>query len=407
MRRVAVTGIGIVSCLGNDAASVIHHLRHGISGVSFQADYEEHGLRSRVAGVPDLSQAPVVPRKWRRFMADGALYAYHAMCNAVLDAGLSAQALSHPRTGLIVGSGVGSLLAHSIAVNTLKTKGVGKVGPYSVPKIMGSTASANLATVFGIQGLSFTLASACASSGHAIGIAADLIRWGRQDVVFAGGAEEVAWTSAMPFDAMGVLSSAYPNSEASRPYDSTRDGFVIAGGAGFLVLEEWERAVQRGATVYAELTGYGASSDGVDMVNPDPEGAARAMRQAIEEAGHDIDYINTHATSTTVGDLNELHAIRMVFGQRMPLISSTKGLSGHAIGAAAVHEAIYGLLMMQEGFVAGSAHITQLDPACVDFPIVQASIPQQINAFLSNSFGFGGTNVSLVFKRVLGCPVQA
>jgi 3-oxoacyl-[acyl-carrier-protein] synthase-1 len=400
MRRVAVTGLGIVSCLGNDLSRVAQALQRGHSGLAVQSSFIENGLRSHVAGVPDLSSEPEIPRRGRRFMADSAAYAYHAMKKAMHDSGFVEQDLDNPRLGLIVGSGVGSLLEHVHAMRVLGTKGVEKIGPYSVPKVMGSTASANLAALFGIQGVSFTLSSACASSGHALGLAADYIRWGKQDVIFAGGSEEVAWTSAALFDAMGVLSLAYQNETASRPYDVARDGFVIAGGAGFLVLEEWEHAVRRGANIYAELTGYGACSDGGDMVNPDPLGAARAMRQALQEAGHAVDYINSHATSTPIGDISELKAIEQVFGAQAPLISSTKGVSGHAIGAAAVHEVIYSLLMQKQRFIAGTANVEQLDPVCSGLPILLDTVQQPIHAFMCNSFGFGGTNVSLVFRGV-------
>ena len=399
MRRVAVTGLGIVSCLGNDLETVAEHLRQGHSGISFQPEYAQRGFRCQVAGIPDISQELPVPRKWRRFMADGALFAYHAMHKAVQDAGLTTQQVSSPRSGLIIGSGVGSPLELSHVIDVVRAKGLSKVPPYGAPRIMGSSASANLATVFGIQGLSFTVASACASSGHSIGLAADQIRSGRQDIMFAGGAEEVAWTTVFPFDAMGVLSTAYQDHTASRPYDAGRDGFVISGGAGLIVLEDWAHAVQRKARIYAELTGVGLASDGYDMVQPDPSGAVRTMRMALAEAGHAIDYINTHATSTVAGDISELTAIKTVFEKHMPLISSTKGLSGHAIGAAAVHEAIYGLLMTRDGFVAGCANVQTLDQACDGFPIAQASVKQTIQAFMSNSFGFGGTNASLVFKQ--------
>jgi 3-oxoacyl-[acyl-carrier-protein] synthase-1 len=399
MRRVAITGLGIVSCMGNELGEVSKCLRQATPGIRFQQEYADLGLRSHVAGVPDISAEPQVPRKWRRFMADNALYAYHAMRRAIQDAGLEERALASPRIGIIVGSGVGSPLEHAQSVDTMRTKGAGKVLSYAVPRIMGSTASANLATAFGLQGVSFSVSSACASAGHSLGLAADQIRWGKQDIVFAGGSEEVAWTTTMPFDAMGALSSAYQDHTASRPFDAGRDGFVIAGGAGILVLEEWERARQRGARIYAELTGHGASTDGVDMVNPQSEGAARAMRMALIEAGHEVDYINAHATSTPVGDISELLAIHDVFGSSVPPISSTKGLSGHPIAAAAAHEAIFGLLMMQDDFIAGCANIEKLDPACASFPIICQSMEHRIDSFLSNSFGFGGTNVSLVFRR--------
>lgn len=400
MRRVAVTGLGIVSCLGNDLETVADQLRRGHSGIKFQPDYAQRGFKCQVAGIPDISHEPEVPRKWRRFMADGALFAYHAMHKASQDAGLTPQQMSSPRVGLIIGSGVGSPLELALVIDVLRARGLSKVPPYAAPRIMGSTASANLATAFGIQGLSLTVASACASSGHSIGLAADQIRSGRQDMMFAGGAEEVAWTSIFPFDAMGVLSTAYQDQTASRPYDAGRDGFVISGGAGLIVLEDWTHAVKRKARIYAELTGVGLSSDGYDMVHPDPRGAVRTMRMALAEANHAIDYINTHATSTIAGDLSELAAIKTVFEEHIPLISSTKGSSGHAIGAAAVHEAIYSLLMMRDGFVAGCSNIQTLDQACDGFPIVQTSLSHPIKSFMSNSFGFGGTNASLVFRQV-------
>ncbi|HJV92853.1 MAG TPA: beta-ketoacyl synthase N-terminal-like domain-containing protein, partial [Azonexus sp.] len=308
--------------------------------------------------------------------------------------------ISTPRTGLIVGSGVGSPFEHSLAVDTLRSKGIGKVLPYGVPRIMGSTTSACLSTAFGIQGVSYSMSSACATAAHCIGHATELIQFGKQDVVFAGAGEEVCWTTTMPFDAMGALSTNYSDGTASRPYDINRDGFVIAGGAGILVLEELEHARRRGARIYAEVAGYGACSDGLDMVTPSPEGAARAMRLALAEAGGGIDYINTHATSTRLGDIGELAAICEVFGNKVPLISSTKGLTGHPIAAAAAHEAIYSLLMLEREFVAGCANLEQPDPACAGLPILRRSIDRRIDAFMSNSFGFGGTNASLIFRRV-------
>lgn len=405
MRRVVVTGLGIVSCIGNDLDTVELALREGRSGVRYIPEYAGLGLRSCVAGVPDISGEAPVDRKIRRFMGDAALYAYHAMRKALADSGLAQEAVSTPRTGLIVGSGVGSPFEHSIAVDTLRTRGIGKVLPYGVPRIMGSTTSACLSTAFGIQGASYSMSSACATAAHCIGHAAELIQFGKQDTVIAGAAEEVRWTTTMPFDAMGALSTTVNDGTASRPYDVSRDGFVIAGGAGILVLEELEQARRRGARIYAEVAGYGACSDGLDMVTPSPEGAARAMRLALAEAGGSVDYINTHATSTRLGDVSELAAIREVFGDLasgMPLISSTKGLTGHPIAAAAAHEAIYSLLMLDREFIAGCANLDQPDPACAGLPILRQSIDRRIDACMSNSFGFGGTNASLVFRRLQG-----
>ena len=400
MRRVAVTGMGIVSCLGNDPDTVTQALRQGSSGIRYVPQYAEFGLRSCVAGIPDISAEPPVDRKIRRFMGDAALYAHHAMRRALADANIDQATLSTPRTGLIVGSGVGSLFEHSAAADTLRAKGIGKVLPYGVPRIMGSTTSACLSTAFGIQGASYSISSACATAAHCIGHAAELIRFGKQDTVIAGGAEEVCWTSTMHFDAMGALSSTFNDATASRPYDTRRDGFVIAGGAGILVLEELQQARQRGAHIHAEIVGYGACSDGLDMVTPSPEGAARAMRLALAEAGGSVDYINTHATSTRLGDIGELAAIREVFGKAVPLISSTKGLTGHPIAAAAAHEAVYSLLMLEREFIAGCANLNEPDPACAGLPILRQSIDRRIDTFMSNSFGFGGTNASLIFRRV-------
>lgn len=400
MRRVAVTGIGLVSCLGNDAQAVESALREGRSGVRHVPAYAELGLRSCVAGLPDLRGEPPVDRKIRRFMGDAALYAYHATRRALADSGLETPAIAHRRTGLVVGSGVGSPYEHLEAVETLRQRGVGKVPPYCVPRVMGSTTSACLSTAFGIRGASYSMTSACATSAHCIGHAAELIQFGKQDIVIAGGAEEVRWTSTVLFDAMGALATARQDGTASRPYDTGRDGFVIAGGAGILILEELECARRRGARIYAELAGYGACSDGLDMVTPSPDGAARAMRLALDDAGGSVDYINTHATSTRLGDVAELAAIREVFGDAVPAISSTKGLTGHPIAAAAAHEAIYSLLMLDGGFLAGCAHIDELDPACNGLPIVERTEARRIDSFMSNSFGFGGTNASLVFRRL-------
>lgn len=400
MRRVVVTGMGIVSCLGNDPDSVERSLREGRSGIRHVPEYAELGLRSCVAGIPDVDKEPPVDRKMRRFMGDAALYAYHAMRRAVDDAGLEPSQVSHPRTGLIVGSGVGSPFEHVTAADNLRNFGLSKVLPYTVPRVMGSTASACLSTAFSILGTSFSLTSACATSAHCMGQAGELIRFGKQDVVFAGGAEEVKWTSTSLFDAMGALSTAYNDPTASRPFDVGRDGFVIAGGAGILVLEELEHARRRGARIHGELVGYGACCDGLDMVTPSSEGAARAMRLALADAGRPVDYINAHATSTPLGDASELKAIREVFGGEVPLISSTKGLSGHAIAASGAHEAIFSLLMLKRDFVAGCAHVSELDPACAGMPMVTSCRDRRVDTVLSNSFGFGGTNACLVFGGI-------
>lgn len=400
VRRVVITGMGIVSCLGNNLNAVECALRQGRSGIRYVPEYATLGLHSCVAGIPDISEEPPVDRKLRRFMGDASLYAYYAMRSAVEDSGLVQSLISHPRTGLVVGSGVGSPHEHVMAADNLRKLGIGKVLPYTVPRVMGSTTSACLSTAFGIQGISYSLTAACATSAHCIGNGADLIRFGKQDIVFAGGAEEVKWTSTSLFEAMGALSTAYNDATASRPFDAARDGFVIAGGAGVLVLEELEHARRRGARIYAELTGYGACCDGTDMVSPSFEGASRAMRLALAEAGTRVDYINAHATSTRLGDISELDAIREVFGSDMPSISSTKGLSGHPIAAAAAHEAVYSLLMLDRGFVAACANVSELDARCADMPILLACEERRINAVMSNSFGFGGTNASLVFCRI-------
>lgn len=403
MRRVVVTGLGIVSCIGNDLDEIEHALREGSSGLRFVPDYAELGLRSCVAGIPDISDEPFIDRKIRRFMGDAALYAHHAMRRALVDAELSQAMISTPRTGLIVGSGVGSPFEHLAAIDMLRAKGLAKVLPYTVPRVMGSTTSACLATAFGIQGASYSITSACATSAHCIGHGTELIQLGKQNIVIAGGAEEVRWTSTMLFDAMGALSTAYNDSTASRPYDTGRDGFVIAGGAGILVLEELGHAHRRGAHIYGEIVGYGACSDGLDMVTPAADGAARAMRLALAEAGGSIDYINAHATSTPLGDVRELAAIREVFGGTdgdVPMISSTKGLTGHPIAAAAAHEAVYSLLMIDRDFIAGCAHIEEADPACAGLPILMSSTERRIDSIMSNSFGFGGTNASLIFRRL-------
>jgi 3-oxoacyl-[acyl-carrier-protein] synthase-1 len=394
--------MGIVSPLGNDPATVSRSLREGASGIRRAEDAAELGLRSQVAGVPRIDLEAEVDRKLRRFMGDAAAYAYVAMRDAIADAGLGPDEVGHERTGLIAGSGGGSPRWQIEVGDLLRSRGVRRVGPYMVPRTMSSTVSAALATAFGVRGLSYSISAACATSAHCIGAAAELIRRGALDVVLAGGGEEVHWGMSAQFDAMGALSTRFNDTpaRASRPYDVDRDGFVIAGGGGILVMEEYEHARARGATIHAELTGYGVTSDGLDMVSPSGEGAVRCMRMALEGLAAPVDYANTPGTSTPVGDLVELEAVREVFGARCPPISSTKALSGHSLGAASVHEAIYCLLMMRDGFLAGSANIETLDAGAEGFPILRESRPARVDAVLSNSFGFGGTNASLVFSRV-------
>jgi 3-oxoacyl-[acyl-carrier-protein] synthase I len=402
MRRVVVTGMGMVSCLGNAANVVSLALRDSLSGIRFVPEYAELGLRSQVAGAPELDIEAAIDRKLRRFMGDAAAYAYVAMRDAIADAGLAIEHVRHPRSGVIAGSGGGSAHWQIETADLLRAKGVRKIGPYMVPRTMCSTVSATLATAFGILGLSYSIAAACATSAHCIGAGADLIRHGAQDIVFAGGSEELHWGMTSQFDAMGALSSKYNDTplRASRPYDAGRDGFVIAGGGGMLVLEEYEHAKARGARIHAELVGYGVTSDGADMVAPSGEGAVRCMRMALAGLSSPIDYVNTHGTATPVGDIVELQAMREVFGDAVPPLSSTKALTGHSLGAASVHEAIYSLLMMHGGFMAGSANIDELDPRAEDFPVLRASREARLSTVMSNSFGFGGTNASLVFARV-------
>ncbi|MGY1458478.1 MULTISPECIES: beta-ketoacyl-ACP synthase I [unclassified Luteimonas] len=402
MRRVVVTGMGIVSCLGNKLDDVSRALREGRSGITAVPKYAELGLRSQVAGVPVIDLEAEIDRKRKRFMGDAAAYAWVAMRDAIAHAGLSPDKVSDPRVGVIAGSGGGSAEWQVATADLLRDKGVRKVGPYMVPRTMCSTVSATLATAFGILGLSYSISAACATSAHCIGAAADLIRHGAQDVVFAGGGEEEHWAMSVMFDAMGALSSGFNDTPAvaSRPYDAGRDGFVIAGGGGMLVLEEYEHAKARGATIHAELVGYGVTSDGADMVAPSGEGAVRCMKNALASVHAPVDYLNTHGTSTPLGDIVELEAVRAAFGDAMPPLSSTKALTGHSLGAASVHEAIYSLLMMRDGFIAGSAHIDQLDPRAEGFPVVRESREAKLDTVMSNSFGFGGTNGSLVFARV-------
>ena len=402
MRRVAITGLGITSCLGNDADTVSAALREGRSGIRHIPQYAELGFRSQVGGAPEIDLDAQIDRKQKRFMGDAAAFAHIALRDAIADAGLDEALVSQPRTGLIAGSGGGSAEWQIEAADLLRTRGIRKVGPYMVPRTMCSTVSATLATAFKIKGVSYSISAACATSAHCIGAAADTIRAGRQDIMFAGGGEELHWALTMMFDAMGALSSKRNDdpTHASRPYDADRDGFVIAGGGGMLVLEEYDHAVKRGARIHAELLGYGVTSDGTDMVAPSGEGAVRCMRMALEGVSRPLDYLNTHGTSTPLGDIIELEAIRTALGDTLPPISSTKALSGHSLGAASVHEAIYCLLMMRDGFIAGSANIETLDEGATGFPIVQASRDATLDTVMSNSFGFGGTNASLVFGRV-------
>lgn len=400
-RRVAVTGMGIVSCLGNALESVAGALHAGRPGLRFVEEFARAGLSSRVAGVPSLNELAPVKRSLRRFMSDPALYAYHAAVAAMADAGLSATETGSLRTGLIVGSGISTPYEIAESVALAREQGAHKVPPSVVPRAMGNTVSANLATAFGIRGSSYGIVSACATSAHCIGHGAELIQMGKLDRVIVGGAEEVRWTTALMFDAMGALSTGYNGApqRASRPYDRGRDGFVLAGGAGILVLEELECALARGARVRAELSGYGSCSDGADMVVPQADGIARAMRMACDEAGEMPDYLNTHAPSTPAGDLVELEAVRQVFGSRAPSISSTKGLTGHAIGASGAHEAIYSLIMMDKGFIAGCANLEDREPCTADLPLVTTATMTAPRVVMSNSLGFGGTNVSLMFQR--------
>lgn len=402
MRRIVITGLGITSCLGNDKETVSTSLRTGRSGIRFNPEYAEMGLRSHVCGSIDLDLDQLIDRKVKRFMGDAAAFSYLAMKQAIADANLSEEQVSSPRVGLIAGSGGASTFNQMDALDTLRAKGIKRVGPYRVTRTMGSTVSACLATPFKIKGINYSVSSACATSAHCIGIAMEQIQMGKQDIVFAGGGEEEHWTQSFLFDAMGALSSQYNDTpeKASRAYDANRDGFVIAGGGGMVVVEELEHALKRGAKIYAELVGYAATSDGYDMVAPSGEGAIRCMEQALAMTSGPIDYLNTHGTSTPVGDIAEIKAVREVFKGNTPTISSTKSLSGHSLGAAGVQEAIYSLLMMEGNFIAGSANIETIDPAVADLPILTATRENvTLNQVMSNSFGFGGTNATLIFKR--------
>ncbi len=407
MRRVVVTGMGIVSSIGNTTQEVTASLREAKSGITRAEKYAELGFKCQVHGAPSFDWAPMVPRKPKRFMESGVAWNYIAMDQAIRDAGLEPNDVVNERTGIIVGSGGPSTLAIVAAADTTRQSGgPKKIGPFEVPKAMCSGPSAVLATAFQIKGVNYSISSACATSAHCIGNAAEMIQWGKQDVMFAGGCEELEWSLSALFDAMGAMSSKYNDrpATASRAYDKNRDGFVIAGGAGVVVLEEFERAKARGAKIYGEIAGYGATSDGFDMVAPSGEGAARCMRMAMKgfdgKAAPPVDYINPHGTGTPVGDEREIQAIREVFGSKAPPISSTKSLTGHSLGAIGVQEAIFSLLMMNNGFVAESANIEELDPAFADMPIVRRRIDNAaLNCVMSNSFGFGGTNATLLFKR--------
>jgi len=405
MKRVVVTGIGIVSSIGDNKESVAAALRAGKSGIVYSDEYEERGFRSHVHGAPKIDIDEKMDRKSRRFMGDGAAYNYIAMQEAISDSGLEPEDISNPRTGLIMGSGGPSTKNLLMAFDTAREKSAKKVGPFMVPRTMSSTNSATIATACSIKGVNYSISSACATSAHCIGNGAELIQMGKQDIVFAGGGEELDWTMTLLFDAMGALSSKFNKSPqvASRPFDSNRDGFVIAGGGGVIVLEELEHARARGAKIYGEFAGYGATSDGYDMVQPSGEGAVRCMQMALANIEGPVDYINTHGTSTPVGDVKELAAIKEVFGKsnKVPAFASTKSLTGHSLGAAGVQEAIYSLLMMEGGFIAASANVENPDEALADMPLVtEVQEDIELNCVLSNSFGFGGTNASLVFKSV-------
>jgi 3-oxoacyl-[acyl-carrier-protein] synthase I len=401
MRRVVITGMGIVSSIGNNVDEVTQSLKEGRSGVIASPRYTELGFRCQIHAAPHIDIDSFVDRRVRRFMGDGAAWNYIAMQQAITDSGLEAHEVSHDRTGLVMGSGGSSTRTLVASADITREKSPKRVGPFAVPACMSSTNSATLAVPFAIRGVNYSISSACATSVHCIGNAAELIQWGKQDIMFAGGGEELDWTLSVLFDAMGAMSSRYNDtpSTASRPYDVNRDGFVIAGGAGVLVLEELEHAKARGAKIYGEIVGYGATSDGYDMVAPSGEGAARCMRQAMATVKEKIDYINPHATSTPVGDLKEVEALQAVFGENIPFFSGTKSLTGHSLGAAGVQEAIYCLLMMKNGFIAPSAHIETIDPLFASLPIVQKTMSAELNTVMSNSFGFGGTNGSLVMQR--------
>jgi 3-oxoacyl-[acyl-carrier-protein] synthase-1 len=404
MRRAVITGLGIVSCLGNDRETVTQSLREGISGIRRREDFVEMGLRCHVGAVLDIDPKEHIDRKVLRFMGASASYAYIATDRAIADAGLSEEMVSNPRTGLVMGAGGVSGEMFTESIDVMRERGIKRAGPYRVTQIMASTVSACVATPFKIKGVNYSMASACATSAHCIGHALELIQLGKQDIVLAGGSEDMHWSMAGPFDAMGALTSKYNDNPAvaSRAYDAERDGFAPGLGAGTVVVEELEHALARGANIICEITGYGATSDGADMVSPSGEGAERSMKMAMETASGPIDYINAHGTSTPVGDIAELGAIRNTFGDNCPDISSTKSLSGHSLGAAGVHEAIYCMLMMEGGFVTGSAHIDKLDDHAEGLPILLETKEKQLDRVMSNSFGFGGTNATLVMERYSG-----
>jgi len=401
-RRVVVTGMGIVSSLGNSQAEVLDSLKEGRSGIKFVEEYKERGFRSHIHGAIDIDLDSLIDRKVRRFMGDGAAYNYVAMQQAIDDAGLTEKEISNERTGLIMGSGGPSTRDLVESADIAREKGVKRIGPYRVPRSMSSTNSATLATPYHIKGVNYSISSACSTSAHCIGNASELIQWGKQDIIFAGGGEELNWTLTVLFDAMGALSSKYNDdpTRASRPFDRDRDGFVISGGGGVVVLEELEHAKARGAKIYGELVGYGATSDGYDMVAPSGEGGVRCMKMALDGLNDPISYINAHGTSTPVGDMAEINGIREVFGDNMPRISSTKSLAGHSQGATGVHEVIYSLLMLNHDFIAASANVENLDEEAAGVPVVTERIDNAgLDCVLSNSFGFGGTNACLVFRR--------
>ena len=404
MRRAVITGIGVVSSIGNNKEEVLESLKQGRSGIAFNQEFADYNLRSNVSGKIDIDVKEFVDRKAMRFMGDAAAYAYISMAQAIADAGLNEEQVSNERTGLLVGSGGGSSKWQVEAADILREKGVKRVGPYMVPRTMASTTSACLATPFKIKGVNYSISSACATSAHCIGHAVEQIQLGKQDVIFAGGGEELHWTLAMEFDAMGALSTKYNETpeKASRTYDANRDGFVISGGGGIVVVEELEHALARGAHIYAEITGYGATSDGYDMVAPSGECAVRCMKQAMQGIEGGIDYLNTHGTSTPVGDVKELGAIQEVFGGNSPMISATKAMTGHALGAAGVHEAIFSLLMLENNFVAPSINIDELDEQAKGLNIVTERQDVELNTVMSNSFGFGGTNATLVMSKYKG-----
>jgi 3-oxoacyl-[acyl-carrier-protein] synthase-1 len=403
MRRVVVTGLGVVSCLGNNQEEVYQSLLNSKSGISFCEEYKEHNLKSHIHGKPNIKLEDHIDRKTIRFMGSGSAYNYIAMKEAIVDSGLEEKNISNFKTGIVMGSGGPSIENVIVAADKTRAKTPKLMGPFIVPRTMASTSSATLAVPFKIKGVNYTMSSACATSGHCIGHSMELIQMGKQDVVFAGGSEELHWAMTAMFDAMTALSSKYNDApeKASRAYDKTRDGFVIAGGGGVLVLEEYEHAKARGANIYAELTGYGATSDGYDMVAPSGEGAVRCMKMALATAKNKIDYLNTHGTSTPVGDMTELKAVGDAFGIEIPKISSTKSLSGHPLGAASVHEAIYSIIMMKNNFITGSANITDMDDEAKKFPIItKTEMGVTLNSVMSNSFGFGGTNATLIFEKI-------